>query len=74
MSDYRRVVIVEEHLSAGGFGSFVREQLEARPDLQQRIRCLSLDIVSCGLIGSPSFIRDAGGLTDGAIFQALSAD
>jgi len=29
ISNYRRVVIVEEHLAGGGFGSFVRETLES---------------------------------------------
>lgn len=71
IGEHSRVVVVEEHLSSGGFGSFVREQLEDHPELQSRVRCLALDERSCGTVGSPGFIRKASGLDADAIGRAL---
>jgi transketolase C-terminal domain/subunit len=68
---YERIVVVEEHLRAGGFGSFVRECLESRPDLQARIRCLSVDEKVCGMVGSQAYLRAKGGLTTEAILKSL---
>lgn len=73
VESYERLVVVEEHLRAGGFGSFVRECLESRPELQARVRCLSVDQKVCGMVGSQSFLRAHGGLTTQAILQALLA-
>jgi len=73
VENYDRVVVVEEHLKSGGFGSFVRECLEPRPDLQVRVRCLSLDEKVCGLVGSQAYLRLHGGLTAEAILRALLA-
>jgi transketolase len=70
---YDRVVVAEEHLRSGGFGSMVRECLETRPDLQARVRCVSLDPKVCGLVGSQSYLRTRGGLTTEAILHALLA-
>ncbi len=70
---YERVVVVEEHLKAGGFGSFVRECLETRPDLQARVRCLHVHERVCGMVGSQHYLRTAGGLTTDAILHALLA-
>jgi transketolase len=73
IESHERIVVVEEHLRAGGFGSFVRECLESRPDLQARVRCLSVDPKVCGMVGSQSYLRAHGGLTTQAILQALLA-
>ncbi len=58
-----RVVVVEEHLAAGGFGSFVRECLDSRPDLQGRVRCVALHPDACGAVGSQGYLRGVGNLT-----------
>lgn len=68
---YARLVVVEEHLAAGGFGSFVRECLEAHPDLQARVHCLSLDAKVCGQIASADRLRESGGITLEAIVRGL---
>lgn len=70
---YDRVVVVEEHLKSGGFGSFVRECLESHPELQARVRCLNVDEKVCGMVGSQQYLRTHGGLTTDAILQALLA-
>ena len=63
VAGYRRVVTVEDHLVAGGFGSFVRECLETRPDLQARVRCCALDASVCGHVAGPARLRELGGVT-----------
>jgi 1-deoxy-D-xylulose-5-phosphate synthase len=73
IESHQRIVVVEEHLRAGGFGSFVRECLESRPDLQARVRCLSIDEKVCGMVGSQSYLRSRGGLTTEAILRSLLA-
>lgn len=68
---FDRVVVAEEHLRSGGFGSFVRECLESRPDLQTRVRCLGVDPKVCGMVGGQQFLRTHGGMTTEAILHAL---
>jgi transketolase len=67
-----RVIVVEEHLPAGGFGSFVREQLEPWPDLQSRVRCLALRSAVCDKVGSQQFLRRQSDLTPEAIVRAAA--
>jgi transketolase len=71
IESYERVVVVEEHLKAGGFGSFVRECLEAHPQLQAQVRCLAVDEKVCGMVGSQQYLRKAGGLTTERVLHAL---
>ncbi len=72
VAQFERVVVVEEHLAAGGFGSFVRECLEEFPELQARVRCLALNRLACERVGAPDTLRQVGGITSSAIIQALS--
>jgi len=67
----RRVVVVEEHLAAGGFGSWVRECLEPAPELQSRVRCLALTANVCGEVAGAAVLRARGGVTVEAIVQLL---
>jgi len=71
VAKYRRVVVVEEHLAAGGFGSFVREALESKPHLQGIVRCCALDASVCGQVGTQDQLRNAGGLNIDSIRQAF---
>lgn len=68
---HRYVVIIEDHLAAGGFCSFVREILESEPELQNRIRGFSLDPKVCGMVASQAFLNVAGGLDSGLIAAQL---
>jgi transketolase len=63
------VVIVEEHLSAGGFASYVREAIGNDTALQGRIYSVALDARVCGLVGSQKFLRKEGGLTVDHLLQ-----
>jgi len=72
VSNYRRVVIVEEHLAAGGFGSFVREALESQPQLQSIVRCCALNASICEQVGTPDQLRNAGGLNMDSIRNAFA--
>ena len=71
VKSYERIVIVEEHLAAGGFGSYVRECIEGHPQLQERLRCVALDDAVCNLVAAPDKLRALGGLTREAIVQGL---
>lgn len=74
VAGYDRLVVVEEHLSAGGFGSFVRECLEEEPGLQGRVRCRALDPAVCDRVGPVETLLAAGGLTMASISRGLQAD
>ena len=71
VADHRRVVVVEEHLQAGGFGSWVRECLEPAPELQSRVRSVSLSADVCGEVANADVLRARGGLTTDAILGHL---
>ncbi len=68
---FERLVVVEEHLAAGGFGSFVRECLENSPEHQGRIRCRALRAEVCEHIGPQDQLQAVGGLTVAAMVEAL---
>ena len=70
-SRVERLVVVEEHVAAGGFGSFVRECLEDFPELQGRVRCRSLDSAVCDAVGPVETLLRIGGLTVESISLAL---
>lgn len=69
---HRRVVVVEEHLAAGGFGSWVRECLEPTPELQSRVRCLALAASVCGEVAAAAVLRERGGVTLARIVELLN--
>ena len=71
IAQHRRVVVVEEHLVAGGFGSWVRECLEPTPELQSRVRCLALSADVCGTVAGAIALRTRGGVTLDAIVQLM---
>jgi transketolase len=69
---HQRLIVIEEHVLAGGFGSFVRECLEERPELQSRVRIIAMKNNHSGDVGSQQFLRRASGLTSEAILQAAA--
>jgi len=73
---YDFVVTVEDHLAAGGFGSFVRECLADVPALAARVRGCSLNAQVCGMVGSQKKLNSVGGLSVEnlvAVMNALSS-
>ena len=63
ISTKRVVITLEDHLRAGGFGSFVQECLDAAPDLLPRVACVALDASVCGKVASQTVLNDQGGLS-----------
>jgi len=72
LSRHRAIISVEDHLAAGGFGSFLREALEGTA-IQARLKTVSLDANVCGLVGKQDILNSLGGLdTNSLVAVALS--
>ena len=69
LSPHRAIISVEDHLTAGGFGSFLREAV-AGTEIQQRLRTLSLNASVCGLVGKQDVMNSAGGLDVDRLVEA----
>lgn len=59
---FKNIITIEEHLYAGGFGSYVREAAGNETPLQQRIYCHALTDSVCGMVGSQSYLKQQSGL------------
>jgi transketolase len=57
------VTTLEDHLSDGGFGSWLMESVRQEPLLLSRIRATSLSSVVCGTVGSQATLNALGGLS-----------
>ena len=55
LSGFKEIVTIEEHLQAGGFGSYLREA-----DLTVRDYCLSNDVTTA--VGDQDYLLDEYGL------------
>lgn len=71
ISSKRVVVTLEDHLRAGGFGSFVQECLDAAPFLLARVKCVALDASVCGKVASQTVLNEQGGLSVQCISNIL---
>lgn len=63
LSNFRQIISAEDHLVAGGFGSFLREAFGNDPQMQSRLKTLSLGEWVCGEVGSQSTLNASGGLS-----------
>ena len=63
------VVIIEDHLAAGGFCSFIREIIDNK--FQHRIKGYSLDPKVCGLVADQLTLNKIGGLDASFIASEL---
>lgn len=59
---FARTVTLEDHLHDGGFGSWMMESLNGRPDILSRVRADALDAAVCGNVGSQATLNEVGGL------------
>ncbi len=73
LAQFPAVIAVEDHLAAGGFGSFLREAANADAQLQSRLRTVALDSKACGLVGSQNTLNAAGGLDTPTLVQLAVA-
>jgi transketolase len=63
VSRYSEVFVFEDHLRAGGFGSWLMEAVsETRPDLLSRIRVRALSDDVLGRVGTQDYLEELGGL------------
>ena len=62
VSRFSKVVTVEDHLTDGGFGSWMLESLGAIPDLRNRIEVKALNPNVCGMVGAQETLQALGGL------------
>lgn len=68
---FARVVTLEDHLRAGGFGSFVMECLDRSPALLSRLTVVALDPSVCGEVASQQTLNAIGGLTAAKLADLL---
>ena len=57
------VTTLEDHLSDGGFGSWLMESVRHEPQLLTRVRSTSLSSAVCGTVGSQATLNALGGLS-----------
>ena len=62
LARWDRVVTLEDHLTDAGFGSWLLESMQQRPELGQRVSVTGLSPEVCGLVGSQTSLNSAGGL------------
>lgn len=72
LSQYAGIITVEDHLHAGGFGSYVRETLDDA-GIDTPVRHVALDASVCGLVASQAFLNEKGGLGISSIHQAIDS-
>lgn len=56
------LLTIEDHLADGGFGSWLMESLQSRPELRARLDSVSLSPEVCGMVGSQAVLNSLGGL------------
>lgn len=64
---YDHILVVEEHVAAGGIGEFLRSALGNSIDLH----ALSVPVAICSLVGSQSWLRRQAGLEAASILHHL---
>lgn len=58
----RQLTIVEDHLTDGGFGSWLLESVVGEMGLVERIRIKALKPDVCRMVGSQAMLNALGGL------------
>ena len=73
ISNFEEVLVLEDHLIDGGFGSWILESLQKNKDLYSRVTLCSLDSRVCGMVGSQNTLNKEGGLSAEEIYQSLKS-
>lgn len=60
--EWEEIVILEDHLLDGGFGSWLMESSIAKPNLLSRLRFKYLESSVCGSVGKQELLNTVGGL------------
>jgi transketolase len=72
LNAYDVIVTAEDHLYAGGFGSYINEALNAA-NIQRSVRHIALSETVCGLVANQATLNDKGGLSVPSIHAAMDA-
>ena len=70
LSQYSRIVTVEDHLHDGGFGSWLMEAL--KPSSREKLRIVGLLNDVCGMVGSQQSMHEQGGISKISINRHLN--
>jgi transketolase C-terminal domain/subunit len=71
LARFRRVVTVEDHLRAGGFGSYIQEAVSDTGG-HLLIKSLALSPSVCGKVATQSVLNEQGGLSAELLRSFLS--
>lgn len=72
LKKYKKIVTVEDHLSAGGFGSYIQESLSTITN-SQLIHSIYLKNKVCDMVGDQNFLNSAGGISEEALIKRALA-
>mgnify|MGYP006110012345 CR=1 FL=1 len=70
LSQYSRVVTIEDHLLEAGFGSWVMEAMT--PSSREKLRIIGLLNNVCGMVGSQQSMQELGGISKNQIDRYLN--
>ena len=71
ISNFEEILILEDHLIDGGFGSWILESIQSKTELYSRVTLHSLDSSVCGMVGSQNTLNKEGGLSAEKIYLSL---
>lgn len=63
VAGWTSIVTVEDHLADAGFGSWLRESLEEKPQYMSRVSVRALNPNVCGMVGAQGTLNALGGLS-----------
>jgi transketolase len=69
--NFDQIVTIEDHLTDGGFGSWLCEAVAGDRTLAGRLHTLGLDASVCGLVGSQATLNRLGGLDLEGVRRAI---
>jgi len=72
--EFDEIIVLEDHLIDGGFGSWILESLVKNKKLYERVSIRGLDPKVCGLVGSQDALNNLGNLSAQSILESLSTD
>lgn len=64
VSGLEQLVTIEDHLTDGGFGSWMMESLPSGSGLLEKVSIRALNPIVCGSVGSQSALNELGGLSE----------
>jgi len=72
ISNFEEIMILEDHMIDGGFGSWILESLSNRKDLYSKVTIKALDSKICGMVGTQDSLNKEGGIDPIKILESIS--